>query len=55
MRQAIAKFERRFHGIEAALAQRGRRLEEADLEEMDAIWNELRQQEQLRQPQRKET
>jgi XTP/dITP diphosphohydrolase len=55
MRQAIAKFERRFHGIEAALAQRGRRLEEADLEEMDAIWNELRQQEQLRQPQQKET
>ena len=55
MRQAIAKFERRFHGIEAVLAKRGRRLEEADLEEMDAIWNELRQQEQLRQPQRKET
>lgn len=55
MRQAIAKFERRFHGIEAALAKRGRRLEEADLEEMDAIWNALRQQEQLRQPQRKET
>jgi MazG family protein len=55
MRQAIAKFERRFHGIEAVLAKRGRRLEEADLEEMDAIWNELRQQEQLRQSQRKET
>ena len=55
MRRAIAKFERRFHGIEAALAKRGRRLEEADLEEMDAIWNELRQHEQLRQSQQKET
>jgi XTP/dITP diphosphohydrolase len=55
MRQAIAKFERRFHGIEAALAKRGRRPEESDLEEMDAIWNELRQQDQQRQHQQKET
>ncbi|MDH3599646.1 MAG: nucleoside triphosphate pyrophosphohydrolase [Candidatus Tectomicrobia bacterium] len=48
MRQAIDKFERRFHGIEAELTKRGRRLEEVNLEEMDAIWNELRQQDRLR-------
>ncbi len=44
LRQAIAKFETRFRGIEQELARRGRRLEEASLEEMDAIWNHLRQQ-----------
>lgn len=44
MRQAITKFERRFHGIEAELKKRGRRLDEADLAEMDAIWNQIRQQ-----------
>jgi len=45
LRQATAKFARRFRGVEAELARRGRRLEEASLEEMDAIWNSLRQQE----------
>jgi len=43
LRQAIAKFEHRFRGIEQELARRGRRLEEASLEEMDAIWNSFRQ------------
>lgn len=32
------KFRRRFGAVEAGLAARGRRLEEADLEEMDALW-----------------
>lgn len=49
LRQAIAKFEYRFRGIEQELARRGRRVEEASLEEMDAIWNSFRQQ--PRQPQ----
>jgi len=46
LRQAMAKFEYRFRGIEQELAQRGRRIEEASLAEMDAIWNSFRQREQ---------
>ena len=42
LRQAITKFETRFRAIETELARRGRRPEEASLEEMDAIWNRLR-------------
>jgi tetrapyrrole methylase family protein/MazG family protein len=42
LRRAIGKFERRFGIIERELARRGRRPEEASLEEMDAIWNQLR-------------
>lgn len=45
LRQAIAKFERRFQGIEQELARRGRRIDEASLEEMDAIWDSFRQRE----------
>lgn len=33
------KFRRRFAAVEQGLAQRGRRLADADLEEMDALWN----------------
>lgn len=46
LRQAMAKFEYRFRGIEQTLARAGRRLDEASLEEMDAIWNSFRQQTQ---------
>ena len=46
LRQAIAKFEHRFRGIEQELARRGRRLEEASLAEMDAIWDSFRHREQ---------
>ena len=45
LRQAIAKFEHRFRGIEQELARRGRRPEEASLAEMDAIWNSFRHRE----------
>lgn len=45
LRQATAKFERRFRGVEDELARRGRCLEDASLDEMDAIWNRFRQQE----------
>jgi tetrapyrrole methylase family protein / MazG family protein len=45
LRQATAKFEHRFRGIEQELARRGRRLDEASLEEMDAIWNSFRRRE----------
>ena len=44
LRQAINKFEQRFRGIEQELARRGRPIEEATLEEMDAIWNRLRRE-----------
>lgn len=46
LRQAIAKFEHRFRGIEQELARRGRRPEEASLAEMDAIWDSFRHREQ---------
>lgn len=39
LRAANAKFTRRFRAIEAALAAEGRRPEDSDLAEMDALWN----------------
>ncbi len=39
LRSANAKFERRFGSIEAALAADGRRPEQSDLAEMDALWD----------------
>ena len=45
LRRTNAKFERRFGYIEQALAARGRSLESASLEEMDALWNEAKRKE----------
>ncbi|MFQ8430632.1 nucleoside triphosphate pyrophosphohydrolase [Amaricoccus sp. W119] len=39
LRAANAKFTRRFHAIEAALAETGRNPAQSDLAEMDALWN----------------
>lgn len=39
LRAANDKFVRRFRFIEAALAEQGRRPEDSDLAEMDALWN----------------
>jgi nucleoside triphosphate diphosphatase len=39
LRATNAKFERRFKAIEQALAERGKRPEQATLAEMDALWN----------------
>lgn len=39
------KFTRRFHRIEAALAQRGKSPDRSDLAEMDALWNEAKRDE----------
>jgi len=39
LRAANEKFTRRFRAIEAALAAEGRRPEESDLAEMDALWD----------------
>jgi ATP diphosphatase len=42
LRATNQKFERRFASIEQALAARGKRPEDADLAEMDALWNEAK-------------
>ena len=42
LRAANAKFVRRFHFIEAGLAQRGRTPDQSDLAEMDALWNDAK-------------
>ncbi len=39
LRQTNAKFERRFAGIERALAERGKTPAQSTLAEMDALWN----------------
>ena len=45
LRGTNAKFERRFAFIERALATEGRSLQDASLEEMDALWNEAKRDE----------
>src|SRR5246127_1013533 len=45
LRGANAKFERRFAYIERSLAAKGRTLDGASLEEMDALWDEAKARE----------
>ena len=47
LRFTNAKFARRFHHIEMALAARGSSLEQSDLLEMDALWNEAKAAEKM--------
>ena len=47
LRGTNAKFERRFGYIERTLAAKGRSLESASLEEMDALWNEAKRREKI--------
>ncbi|SFI24714.1 nucleoside triphosphate pyrophosphohydrolase [Albimonas pacifica] len=42
IRRTNAKFERRFREVERRLAAKGKRPEDSDLAEMDAIWDEIR-------------
>ena len=42
LRRANAKFERRFRGIETALAGQGRAPTDATLDEMDALWDRIK-------------
>ena len=42
LRRANAKFERRFAAVEDRLGERGRTPSQSTLEEMDALWNEVR-------------
>jgi MazG family protein len=48
LREANAKFTRRFKSIEAALAAEGRKPEDSTLEEMDRIWDEAKASESKR-------
>jgi ATP diphosphatase len=43
LRRACAKFERRFSMVEDELERRGKRPQDSDLAEMDAIWDGVRQ------------
>jgi MazG family protein len=45
LRDANGKFVRRFKSIEQALASEGRRCEDATLEEMDQLWEEVKEAE----------
>ena len=45
LRAANAKFTRRFAHIEARLAERGKRPQDSDLAEMDALWTEAKRAE----------
>jgi tetrapyrrole methylase family protein/MazG family protein/ATP diphosphatase len=42
LRACNAKFERRFHHIEKALAERGKTPDQSDLAEMDGLWNDAK-------------
>jgi tetrapyrrole methylase family protein/MazG family protein/ATP diphosphatase len=42
LRYTNAKFSRRFRWIEARLAERGKRPDQSDLAEMDALWEEVK-------------
>ncbi|AVO39521.1 nucleoside triphosphate pyrophosphohydrolase [Pukyongiella litopenaei] len=45
LRRANAKFIRRFEGVEARLADAGKRPEDSDLAEMDALWDAVKRAE----------
>lgn len=42
LRRVNAKFERRFRAVESALTDDGKQLEDASLEEMDALWTRIK-------------
>jgi len=45
LRRATAKFERRFHRVEALLAEQGRMPEQASLDEMEECWQQAKTEE----------
>ena len=47
LRKTIDKFQRRFRYIEEELPKRGKKLDEASLEEMDDLWNEVKAREKI--------
>ena len=47
LREANAKFERRFRRVEAKLASRGSSPADSDLNEMDALWEEVKAEDRV--------
>lgn len=47
LRSANEKFTRRFNGVEDLLKAKGKTPDESDLEEMDALWNEVKRREKI--------
>ncbi|WP_025860237.1 nucleoside triphosphate pyrophosphohydrolase [Acetobacter papayae] len=47
LRQACDKFTRRFEGVEARLTDKGLSMAEQDVQTLDALWREVKQQEQV--------
>ncbi len=45
LRRTNRKFDRRFRYIESSIKRQGRGLRDASLAEMDALWDEAKQQE----------
>lgn len=45
LRRTNRKFERRFRGIETRLAEQGRNIVDASLDEMEKIWNDVKAEE----------
>ena len=43
LRLAVAKFERRFRAVEERFHSEGRELEDASLEEMDRVWEKVKE------------
>ena len=44
LRNAVRKFIRRFQKVESAMRAEGKALQDATLEEMDAVWNRIKQE-----------
>ena len=42
LRSTILKFENRFKKVEKVLSERGKSVQESDLDEMDEIWNDIK-------------
>lgn len=55
LRAANAKFTRRFRWIEAALAAQGRRPDDSDLAEMDALWDQAKAEDKAAQAVQRQT
>ena len=45
LRSANEKFERRFRAMESTLTTKGRRFEDMDLQELDRLWDKVKQNE----------
>ena len=42
LRSTILKFENRFKKVEKVLSEKGKTVQESDLDEMDQIWNDIK-------------